>query len=278
MDIIHRNPTHWDALVAGAAAGFIVDVSLYPIDTVKSRLQSAQGFKKAGGFKNVYRGIQPVLLGSMPASALFFISYEKVKVLLEQTELVKSKGQSMQAVSHVIAASFGEFMACTIRAPYEVVKIRSQTSTSSKVNPLSILKHTLAHEGLFGLYRGFWSTVLRDFPFSAVEFPIWEKLKSSHRDRLNRQPNAFESALYGSIAGAIAAIVTTPVDVAKTRIVLAGQAEKMASGNMLTALQEIAKEKGIRGLFAGVVPRTLWMAVGGFLFLGSYEKVLRIIE
>lgn len=264
--------------MAGAAAGFIVDVSLYPIDTVKSRLQSAQGFRQAGGFKNVYRGIQPVLLGSMPASALFFLTYEQAKGKLEQTELVKSEGSAMQSASHIIAASFGEFMACTIRAPYEVVKIRSQTSVSSKINPMSILRHTLSHEGIYGLYRGFWSTVLRDFPFSAVEFPIWEKLKSTHKNRLNRPPNALESALYGSIAGGIAAIVTTPVDVAKTRIVLAEQAEKMASGNMFTALKEILKEKGVKGLFAGVMPRTLWMSIGGFLFLGSYEKVLMLLD
>lgn len=40
----------------GALAGISVDVALYPLDTLKTRLQSQQGFQKAGGFKGVYRG------------------------------------------------------------------------------------------------------------------------------------------------------------------------------------------------------------------------------
>lgn len=41
---------------AGALAGVSVDVTLYPLDTIKTRLQSQQGFYKAGGFRGVYQG------------------------------------------------------------------------------------------------------------------------------------------------------------------------------------------------------------------------------
>lgn len=60
------------SLVAGGVAGFGVDVSLYPLDTIKTRLQSSQGFWKTGGFKGVYNGLGSAALGSAPASALFF--------------------------------------------------------------------------------------------------------------------------------------------------------------------------------------------------------------
>ena len=51
----------------GCVAGPAVDIALYPIDTVKTRLQSAEGFFKAGGFKGVYRGLSSAALGSAPA-------------------------------------------------------------------------------------------------------------------------------------------------------------------------------------------------------------------
>ncbi len=44
------------ALVSGGLAGTTVDVALYPIDTLKTRLQSPQGFLKSGGFRGIYNG------------------------------------------------------------------------------------------------------------------------------------------------------------------------------------------------------------------------------
>ena len=64
------------ALVAGGFAGTSVDVALFPIDTLKTRMQSPQGFVKAGGFRGVYNGIGAAAAGSAPGAALFFSSYE----------------------------------------------------------------------------------------------------------------------------------------------------------------------------------------------------------
>jgi len=53
-------------LQAGAVAGLSVDLMFYPIDTIKTRLQSQQGFVKAGGFKGIYKGVGSVGVGSAP--------------------------------------------------------------------------------------------------------------------------------------------------------------------------------------------------------------------
>lgn len=47
-------------------AGTSVDVILHPLDTLKTRLQSKQGFAKSGGFSNLYKGILPIIIGSAP--------------------------------------------------------------------------------------------------------------------------------------------------------------------------------------------------------------------
>ena len=44
------------SLASGGLAGTAVDVSLFPLDTIKTRLQSRQGFLAAGGFRNIYSG------------------------------------------------------------------------------------------------------------------------------------------------------------------------------------------------------------------------------
>lgn len=55
---------------SGALAGFVCDMMLYPLDTLKTRLQSQHGFFQSGGFKQLYKGIGPVVLGSAPSGTV----------------------------------------------------------------------------------------------------------------------------------------------------------------------------------------------------------------
>ena len=56
---------------AGGCAGFCVDLALFPLDTVKTRLQSAQGFWKAGGVRGIYSGLPSAAVGSVPNGNVF---------------------------------------------------------------------------------------------------------------------------------------------------------------------------------------------------------------
>ncbi|CAG5156799.1 uncharacterized protein ALTATR162_LOCUS4592 [Alternaria atra] len=67
------------SLIAGGLAGTTVDLSLYPLDTLKTRLQSASGFAASGGFNGIYRGVGSAIVGSAPGAALFFITYDTIK-------------------------------------------------------------------------------------------------------------------------------------------------------------------------------------------------------
>mmetsp|Transcript_1602 Transcript_1602/g.3945 ORF Transcript_1602/g.3945 Transcript_1602/m.3945 type:complete len:114 (-) Transcript_1602:898-1239(-) len=64
------------SLIAGGFAGTSVDVALFPIDTIKTRLQAPQGFLAAGGFRGIYNGLGAAAAGSAPGAALFFSVYE----------------------------------------------------------------------------------------------------------------------------------------------------------------------------------------------------------
>jgi solute carrier family 25 S-adenosylmethionine transporter 26 len=111
----------WTALLSGGVAGTVADVTLYPLDTLKTRLQAPEGFIKAGGFKGTYKGLGAAAAGSAPGAAFFFAVYEMIKANL-------SSSNAPPALVHMLAASFGETVACSVRVPTEVIKQRMQTS------------------------------------------------------------------------------------------------------------------------------------------------------
>uniref|UniRef100_A0A8C0J889 Mitochondrial S-adenosylmethionine carrier protein n=1 Tax=Chelonoidis abingdonii TaxID=106734 RepID=A0A8C0J889_CHEAB len=242
------------SLPAGGIAGVCVDLILFPLDTIKTRLQSPQGFKKAGGFHGIYAGVPSAAVGSFPNAAAFFVTYEYVKCLLHTVS-----PPYMSPVTHMAAASFGEVVACLIRVPSEVVKQRAQVSPSSST--FQVLSNTLYQE----------------IPFSLVQFPLWESLKDLWSWKQGHVVDSWQSATCGAFAGGFAAAVTTPLDVAKTRIMLAKAGSSNASGNVLSALHSVWRSQGLPGLFAGVVPRMTAISLGGFIFLGTYDKTRRLL-
>ncbi|KAH0502449.1 S-adenosylmethionine mitochondrial carrier protein [Microtus ochrogaster] len=74
-----------------------------------------------------------------------------------------------------------------------------------------------------------------------------------------------------------AAAVTTPLDVAKTRIMLAKAGSSTAVGNVLSAMHAVWRAQGLAGLFAGVFPRMAAISMGGFIFLGAYDQTRSLL-
>ncbi|XP_075229850.1 mitochondrial S-adenosylmethionine carrier protein [Lycorma delicatula] len=260
------------SLLAGAIAGLIVDVTLFPLDTLKTRLQSQYGFWRSGGFYGVYKGVGTIAVGSAPCAAVFFASYNYIKDV--QYEKMP---ELLFPVGHMLCASVSEVAACVIKVPLEIVKQRRQAIEGAG-HPFRIIGNTLKREGFLGMYRGFGTTVIRDIPFSAIQFPIWEALKTQWRESSQREISPWEVSLCGAIAGGIAGAATTPLDVAKTRIMLAEQSANTKTPSFVTVLIDIYKTSGMKGLFAGFIPRIVWIFLGGGIFFGIYEKAARIID
>lgn len=286
MSSFSSPPSFQSALLAGALAGTTVDLSLFPLDTLKTRLQSSAGFFPSGGFSGIYRGIGSAVVGSAPGAAFFFCTYETTKSYLGK-RIRRNSSETKDGAhgwvpadipTHMIASSLGEIAACSVRVPTEVVKQRAQAGhhggSSAKALGHILSRYSVAGGGLFAvwreLYRGWGITVFREVPFTVIQFPLWEAMKAWGRKRRNdgRDVSAGESAIYGSLAGGVAAASTTPLDVLKTRVMLSK--ERVSVGDVL---RRMARDEGIRPFFAGIAPRVTWISIGGAIFLGSYQWV-----
>ena len=160
------------ALIAGGCAGTTVDVALYPLDALKTRLQSPLGFWKAGGFSGIYRGVLATALGASPGSAMFFSAYEGMKPRLKALN-----GDKEHWLHHSFSASCGEVAACFVRVPTAVVTQRMQVGQYATFS--EAVTKIAAENGVATFFIGYWTTVAREIPFSFIQFPIYEGLKKA---------------------------------------------------------------------------------------------------
>jgi solute carrier family 25 S-adenosylmethionine transporter 26 len=278
-------PSFTVALISGGFAGTSVDVALFPIDTLKTRLQSPQGFAKAGGFIGIYNGIGAAAAGSAPGAALFFATYESMKPIVLQFLSERSGLENPEPVSHMISASMGECAACLVRVPTEVVKAKMQTA-KEKISLKDTFRAVLQerHGGSWlsgftgGLYRGFGVTLFREIPFAMIQFPLYERFKVNWSERQGRNVSPVQAAACGSASGAIAAAITTPLDVIKTRLMLGVDKDGRPYLGAKDVLKRTLESEGKSALFNGLQPRVMWTSIGGFVFFGAYEGLKSVIS
>lgn len=257
------------SLMAGAAAGTSTDMAFFPIDTLKTRLQAKGGFFHNGGFHGLYRGIGPAVLASAPSASLFFVTYDTTKRNLG------AQWTNQHAV-HMVSATFGEIAACLFRVPAEVLKQRTQSLQFESGS--AAFKHIISNksgEGILrGLYRGWGTTIMRDVPFTVIQFPLYEQLKKWWAMYDNTESLSLaKGAICGSIAGSIAAACTTPLDVLKTRLMLSKERV-----SIIQLARTLIQQEGYSVLLSGIGPRTMWIGAGGAIFLGVYEAVSSFIR
>ncbi|KAJ5101742.1 S-adenosylmethionine mitochondrial carrier protein [Penicillium alfredii] len=332
------------SLLSGAVAGLTVDCSLYPLDTIKTRLQKARDHSAPQAsrlslrqtVRGIYAGLPSVLFGSAPSAASFFIVYDGVKRSLlpppSSSGPTASDPPSRAHVifTHSIASSLGEIAACAVRVPTEVIKQRAQAGLFGGSSLLALkdilsLRHaappptppasspsappgssaaasrpqatpTPAVKRGYGqvlreLYRGAGITIAREIPFTVLQFTMWESMKETYAQRYLHRPGsgsaataesqipASTSAMFGSVAGAIAAGLTTPLDVIKTRVMLArrGDGGAAAPVRVKEVVRGIAQE-GFGAFWRGIGPRVAWIGIGGAVFLGSYQWAWNTLE
>ena len=145
------------ALLSGACAGLAADVLLFPLDTLKTRLQSKQGIGK------IYAGLGPDALASAPGASLFFLTYETVRKQLGGGTLT-----AYQSAVQMLAAGAGEVVACIVRVPTEIVKQRLHAQVHSSA--LLIVRTRLKQEGVRGCTEAIfqrWHARFRSLCFSS---------------------------------------------------------------------------------------------------------------
>jgi len=80
---------------------------------------------------------------------------------------------------------------------------------------------------------------------------------------------AWETIALGALSGALAAALTTPFDVLKTRLMTSAIGAQTVP--ITTLAKKLVAEEGPGALFKGALPRALWIAPVGAMNFAGYE-------
>ena len=251
--------------LSGCAAAFSVQSCMFPLNTVKTRLQArAPGVTKKvlqkTLFKGLYRGFFIDTLGSVPGTGVFMATYEALKI----------SGAVPPAVAATIAGVAGSLLV----APCDAIKQRLQVD-STKTLRGELKNIARSKSRIKSLFIGYPQFLARDLPFDTVQVTTFELLKRWHGGVVEpeRQRTKKELAMLGAAAGAFTGVVTTPLDVARTAEVCALSFGIECSGP--SCVVALIKKGGPQVLLRGAVPRVLEISLGGAIYFSALEAAKR---
>ena len=225
-----------DALMAGAGARVFAQTVLHPLEVVRTRTQAFRGktmpeLPLGSKAALILKGIVPQVVLAGPAGALQFGALEWAKKWLRENAPQALVGGSMLSLW---AGFFGAFVAAVVRIPQENIKQPCQARYLStiKFNSLKLTFYSVYEDcvaavkviwglsGLGGFYKGASVTLARDILWNGLSYAFFINWKSSFMKLMNRDSTESENLIIGALGGALAALFTQPLDVAKTRIMV----------------------------------------------------------
>ncbi|KAI8915566.1 mitochondrial carrier domain-containing protein [Gorgonomyces haynaldii] len=150
-------------------------------------------------------------------------------------------------VAHAVAGAGGGMASMALTYPLITVSTRSQVEKKKgDVNQAQVLLKILKEEGLGGLYAGIDSAMFGIAVTQAVYYYFYELVKSKMGEEKNL--TIAQNMASGAVAGAATSIITNPIWVLNTRMLVKKEASTFET------IRQIYKEEGIVGFFKGLMP------------------------
>ncbi|KAI0020707.1 mitochondrial carrier domain-containing protein [Xylariomycetidae sp. FL0641] len=322
----------WPHLVAGGVGGMTAAVLTAPLDVLKTRLQSdfyqaqlraareAAGHSRLTpmrsvryhmaetlqilrdvyrleGWRALFKGLGPNLIGVVPARAINFYVYGTGKRAYSQWTGVDANSPLVHLASAVTAG----LATGTATNPIWLVKTRLQLDKNHAErkgdvaafrryrNSWDCIKQTMRHEGPRGFFKGLSASYL-GVTESTLQWMMYEEIKSQLRARealiveSGREKGWWDHTIdwTGNFMGAgaakgLASILTYPHEVARTRLRQAPMADgRPKYTGLVQCFKTVWKEEGFIGLYGGLTPHLMRTIPSAAIMFGMYEVILKL--
>lgn len=297
----HYADSFWGTYVIAVFAANIAEIATYPLDLTKTRLQiqgeagnkaltgavhrgmmaTATGIVKEEGWLKLFQGISPALFRHVIYSGVRIAVYNDMRKRFQKDGEL-SLFHSI--ISGVTAGAISQFLS----SPADLVKVHVQMEGKRRLMGLEprvkgathALKEIVRRGGFFALWKGSVPNVQRAALVNLGDLTTYDTAKRviMHKTQL---PDDHVVHIMASIcAGLVGAIMGTPADVVKTRVMNQPTDSTgrglLYKGSVDCFQQTIAKE-GFFALYKGFLPCWIRMAPWSLTFWLSFEQIRRIL-
>jgi|UniRef100_K3WUR5 solute carrier family 25 citrate transporter 1 len=280
------------ATTAGAIAGGIETFVIWPMEMIKTNLQLGtmrnnytgmiSGFRyhiRQDGFFSLYRGLAPVLIGSIPKAGIRFGAFDFLK-----QHFADENGQTTAMRNLAAGMAAGAMEATIMTTPIETLKTKL---IGANAGVWQGTKMILAKEGIAGIYQGLTATILKQSSNQGLRFMFFSEFKKRvnpeflERHHLIKDAKTMSSGQHatvslvgGMLAGIFSVFGNNPFDVVKTRMqgLHASQYK-----NTLDCVRQMIQKEGFLVFYSGIVPRLGRVIPGQGVIFMSYDGITRVV-
>eukprot|EP00418_Pyrodinium_bahamense_P084381 CAMPEP_0179071174 /NCGR_PEP_ID=MMETSP0796-20121207/31397_1 /TAXON_ID=73915 /ORGANISM="Pyrodinium bahamense, Strain pbaha01" /LENGTH=366 /DNA_ID=CAMNT_0020768283 /DNA_START=1 /DNA_END=1099 /DNA_ORIENTATION=- len=274
---------------AGTIGSMAACVLGTPLDVARHSAQAAVAARRAtpgmgealraaaqpGILSGLWRGLPLALGRALLSPAAFLLVYQQQKAHREAVEA----GVVARTVQTLLVQPLEFLRTCrqagALLAP--AARVHLDRSTWQIV----------VSDGLRSFWRGLIPTLARDVPASAIFWTSYMGLQQRFGDEQGRQLGspAVRAAVFASTSAIVAAVVTQPLDLVKTKmqvhqLVRSNQDgyKKVNVARFFKTFWETHRAVGVAGLWTGGLPRIITSAACGFLLGPFFEYGLVIAQ
>ena len=251
--------------------------------------------------RGFFKGLTCPLLGQGAINATVF----GVESLI-YTRLTRDSHQALNVGNSIIAGLCAGAVQTVIVCPVELIKIRMQNQLIGRqpdsiyvsnhkksrkakrpavrarlCGPVEIARRILKKEGIGGMFRGWWITLLREVPQFGIYFGTYSWMRLYFATITNTSPEDL-GLLYLSLAGGVTGIVTWcwyPVDVIKSRLQYNGGGKfKMSYNGITDCVRKSYKSEGILVFTKGFQPTVIRGFFNGFVTLPVFTLAMQFLH
>jgi len=258
--------------LSSSIASIAAETLTLPTDVAKTRIQIQKmpfllcltSMRRNEGLKSWWRGYTPAVVRQVCYSSTSLVLYEPLLKMCSSSDITFG--------DRLFAGGTAGAISISIFNPTEVVKTKIMNSRKS-ITMHSVIRDIYSTNGVKGFWYGVTPNISRTFLVKAAELGTYDHTKTLF---IPYTGDGFVSFLGASVvAGVTSAVVSTPVDVVKTRMM------NMATGtreykNIFSGLVSITKNEGFLSLYSGFVPIVIRKILWCSSFFNVYEQIKKI--